>query len=223
MESFAGIWKRAAGRKGGEAALENLLPEIQPPQALREIPDGRWLAEMTRRVFQAGFAWKVVENKWDGFEAAFRGFDPPTVANLSDGDIGRLLIDERIVRNRRKILSVPHNAAWLVELAAVHGTAAAFFADWPDADYVGLLALLKQRGSRLGGFTGMMFLRSMGKDSFFMNEDIVAALVQAGVVQKKATSQKELAAVQEAFNRWREESGRPLAHISRTLACSVGD
>ena len=135
--------------------------------------------------FQAGLSWLTVLRKREAFRRAFRGFDPPTVANLSDGDIGRLLTDQRIVRNRQKILSVPHNAAWLVELAAEHGTAAAFFADWPEADYVGLLNLMKKRGSRLGGFTGMILLRSMGKDSFFLNDDIVAALVREGVVPKK--------------------------------------
>ena len=36
--------------------------------------------------------------------------------------------------------------------------------------------------------------------------------------------QKQLvAAVQAAFNQWRTESGRSLGHISKTLACSVGD
>ncbi len=50
-----------------------------------------------------------------------------------------------------------------------------------------------------------------------------AALIAAGVVQRKPTSKRDIAAVQDAFNRWREQSGRSLAHISRTLACSVGD
>lgn len=153
MEAFATIWERAAGRKGGDAALETLMPVIRTPVELRAIPDHRWLAGMTRRVFQAGFVWSVIENKWEGFEAAFAGFDPARLAALSEGDVGRLLSDARIVRIAGKIQAVRDNAAFLVDLAREHGTAAAFFADWPVTDFVGLLALLKKRGSRLGGFT----------------------------------------------------------------------
>lgn len=222
MEAFATIWERAAGRKGGDAALETLMPVIKTPVELRAIPNHRWLAGMTRRVFQAGFVWSVIENKWEGFEAAFAGFDPARLAALSEGDVGRLLSDARIVRNAQKIQAVRDNAAFLVDLAREHGTAAAFFADWPVTDFVGLLALLKKRGSRLGGFTSAIFLRGMGKDSFFLNEDVTAALIAAGVVQRTPASKRDLAGVQDAFNQWREQSDRPLAHISKTLACSIG-
>ncbi len=222
MEAFKAIWKRAAGRKGGDAALEALMPEIKAPRELRAIPDDRWLAAMTKRIFQAGFVWKVIESKWEGFEVAFQGFDPGRVANFSEGEIGLLLSDTRIIRNGQKILAIRDNAAFLVDLARETGTAAAFFAGWPNADFVGLLEVMKKRGSRLGGFTGQMFLRTMGKDSFILNEDVTEALIAAGVIRRKPTSKGDLAAVQEAFNQWSEQSGRPLAHISRTLACSVG-
>lgn len=61
----------------------------------------------------------------------------------------------------------------------------------------------------------------MGKDSYLMSKDVVAALIAEGVVDKPPSSARALRAVQEAFNIWAAESGRPLAHISRTLACSV--
>ena len=76
-------------------------------------------------------------------------------------------------------------------------------------------------GSRLGGTSGQYFLRSMGKDSFILSQDVVAALVREGVVDKAATSKRDLAAVQSAFNRWREQSGRSLTEISRVLAMSI--
>src|SRR3546814_6460788 len=51
--SFADLYARAADRKGGVRVLEGLLPVPKTPDALAAIPDDRWLAEMTRRVFQA--------------------------------------------------------------------------------------------------------------------------------------------------------------------------
>ncbi len=227
MLSFEAIRKKAEARKGGRAALKDLLPGIKTADQLKRIPDDRWLSTMTRCVFQAGFNWKVIENKWDGFEAAFGGFAPGTLSLLSDEDIDGLLKNTAIVRNAQKIIAVRHNAGLMIDLAREHGTAANFFAAWPDEDFIGLLEVLKKRGSRLGGSTGKYFLRFMGKDSFLFGKDVVAGLAAAGVELnspgKPPTSKSDLAAVQAAFNRWRDESGWPLAHISKTLACTVGD
>jgi len=223
MQSFQQIWDRAAGRKGGDAALEELMPAVKTPAQLRKIPDDRWLSGMSKRIFQAGFVWKVIEAKWDGFETAFDGFQPGPLSMMSYEMLDSLLKDERIIRNGPKILAVRDNATFLVDLATEHGSAGKFFADWPVDDFIGLLDVLQKRGSRLGGFTGPAFLRFMGKDSFIINDDVSAALIRGGVVDKKPTSKAARAATQQAFNAWRAESGRPLAHISRTLACSVGD
>ena len=88
-------------------------------------------------------------------------------------------------------------------------------------DFAGLLTLIKKRASHLGGTSGQYFLRTMGVDSFVLSKDVVRALIREGVVDKAPTSQRDLAKVQEAFNRWRKQSGRSLSEISRTLACSI--
>lgn len=51
--------------------------------------------------------------------------------------------------------------------------------------------------------------------------DVVKALMLAGVVEKEPTGKGALAITQDAFNKWRAESGRSFAEISRILACSV--
>ncbi len=176
---------------------------------------------MTRAVFQAGFSWKVVEAKWPGFEDAFWAFDTGRCSLMSDDYLDSLLKNKGIVRNGAKIRSVAENATFLCELAAEHDTAASAFANWPATDYASLLTLLKQRASRLGGTSAQYFLRSMGADGFVLSRDVVRALIREGVVEREPTSQRDLARVQEAFNHWRGESDRPMAQISRTLACSI--
>jgi 3-methyladenine DNA glycosylase Tag len=219
--SFDDLFALAAARKGGAAAFEKTLAIAKTPAEIAAIPDHRWLAAMTRAVFQAGFSWKVIETKWPGFETAFRGFDVGRCSMMSDDDLDVLLKDKSIVRNAAKIRSVADNAVFLRDLAAGHGTAANAFANWPAADFVGLLTLLKKRASRLGGTSGQYFLRTMGVDSFVLSRDVVRALVREGVVDKDPTSQRDLARVQAAFDAWRAESGRPMTQISRTLACSI--
>ncbi len=221
LRPFAEIYRRACERKGGAEAVEAGLPSPKPTEVLAALEDSRWLAGMTRSIFQAGFSWKVVESKWPGFEEAFWGFDPGRCAMLSDEDLDRLLADRGIIRNARKILAVRDNAIFLGDLAREHGSAGKAIAGWPDSDFIGLIALLKKRASRLGGNSGPYFLRQMGRDGWVHTQSVTAALVHEGVVTKTPTSKRDLAAVQQAFDAWKAESGRPLMQISRVLALSV--
>jgi 3-methyladenine DNA glycosylase Tag len=164
----------------------------------------------------------VVDKKWPGFEEAFAGFHPQRWKFMSDEDFEKLLKDTRIIRHAKKILAVRDNATFLCDLAEEHSSAAKFFADWPDDDYAGLLILLKKRGSRLGGNTGQYFLRFMGKDSFILSRDVVAALKRDGIITTEPKSQRDLKLVQQTFNQWRQESGRPLTQISKILAVTIG-
>jgi 3-methyladenine DNA glycosylase Tag len=223
MRPFDAIIDVAAARKGGRAALDKFLAETQPrsPAAIAATPDDRILAEMTRRVFYAGFSWKVVDDKWPAFEAAFAGFDPNACAFITEERFDALTADKGIVRNGAKIRSVQVNARLLLDLAVQHGGAATCFAEWPDDNYVGLLDLLKTRGSHLGGESAMRFVRAIGKPAFVASPDVVAALIREGVLERPPGGKRDLAAVQAAFNRWSAQSGRNLTEISRILAMSV--
>jgi 3-methyladenine DNA glycosylase Tag len=220
MRPFDEIYALAAARKGEAGVVESL----QHPKPLAEIaamPDDRFLALMTKCIFQSGFNWKVVEAMWPGFEAAFNGFDIGHCAMLHDEDFARLVSDTRIVRHGPKIRAVQENAVFLSGLAREHGSAGAFFSGWPTDNYVGLLDLLQKKGSRLGGNTGQYFLRFAGIDSFILSQSVVNRLIAEGVIDKVPTSAKDKAAVQAAFNTWREQSGRSLTEISRILAVSI--
>jgi 3-methyladenine DNA glycosylase Tag len=222
MRSFDEIFAIAAERKGGADALNAMLEPPSGASDLVAIPDDRWLSQSTKCIFNAGFNWKVVEAMWPGFEEAFHGFDLGQCAMLNDEDIARLASDTCIVRHGGKIRSVQENAVFFSELAKEHGSVGKFVAGWPDTDFTGLLALLKKRGSRLGGNTGQYFLRFMGKDSYVLSRDVVARLIAEGVIDKEPSSKSAMAAVQGAFNTWHEQSGRSLKEISRTLAMSIG-
>lgn len=222
MRSFGNLMDLAVGFKGDPSAVEALMPTVKAVDQIQAVGDDRILALMTRGVFQAGFSWKVIDKKWPGFEEAFEGFVPVRWKFMSDDDLDMLLKDTRIVRNGQKIVSVRDNAIFLCDLDDEYGSAANCFASWPQDDLVGLLEMMKKRGSRLGGGTGQYFLRQLGKDSWVLSRDVVQALIREGVVDKTPTSKTAMRAVQSAFNDWSAESGRPFAHISRVLALSVG-
>jgi 3-methyladenine DNA glycosylase Tag len=223
MRPFDDIIALAAQRKGGVRALERLLEETpsRSPAAIAATPDDRILAAMTRRVFYAGFSSRVIDAKWEAFETAFRRFDPQACAYITEKRFDALASDTSIVRNLAKIRSVQANAVWMLELAEAHGSAARFLARWPDSDYAGLLEVLKKQGSRLGGESGMRFLRAIGKPAFVLTPDVVTALVREGVVRRAPGGKQDFAAVQSAFNEWSGQSKRDLTQISRILTMSV--
>ena len=221
---FKAIRARAEKRKGGPSGLQKLLLHEPDPKALSKLSDDRILAEMTKRVFSAGFAWSVIENKWDGFETAFHGFAPGKLMFQPDDYWDGLLRDERIVRNGAKIHSVRENAAFVQAIASEHGSFGKFLAAWPASNEVGLLELLAKRGNRLGGNTGQMFLRFVGYDGFVTSQDVVACLRDAGLdIGPEAKSKSDLAKVQAQFNAWAEETGLPYLHLSRICALSIGE
>lgn len=221
---FKAIWARAEKRKGGAKALEKLLPKKPDMKALAELADDRILAEMTQRVFSAGFAWSVIENKWVAFEKAFLGFRPTKLIFQPDDFWEALLSDTRIVRNGAKIASVRENAAFVQEIAKEHGSFGRFLAQWPSSDQIGLLNLLGKRGSRLGGNTGQMFLRFIGWDGFVTSQDVVACLRDAGLdIATEVKSKGDLAKVQAQFNAWAAETHLPYVHLSRICAMSMGE
>jgi 3-methyladenine DNA glycosylase Tag len=224
MPSFKAIHARAAKRKGGEAALAALLPKVADAKSLADLPDSRVLAEMSKRIFAAGFVWRVIENKWPGFEEAFLRFEPKALAFQADEFWEGLAGDARIVRNPQKIRAVRHNVAFVLDVSREHASFGKFLADWPSADEVGLLDFLGKRGSRLGGRTGQYFLRFIGKDGFVISRDVVACLRDAGLeISENPSSKKDLTRIQAQFNAWTEESGLPFTHLSRICAMSIGE
>jgi 3-methyladenine DNA glycosylase Tag len=222
MTPFATILDAARTRQGA-AALEARLPQTKTAEELRALPDDRYLSDMQRRIFRAGLKHSLVDAKWPAFEEVFSGFEPRRVRAMSDEAMEKLLGDTRLIRHWGKLKSVRDNAAAMLEVAAEHGSFGAWLAGWPGDDIVGLWDALAKRFSQMGGNSGPMFLRMVGKDSFALSPSVVAALRRWGAIAAPPKSRQDRARVQAAFNDWAAETGRPLSQLSMILACSVED
>lgn len=108
------------------------MPKVQPSHPEDDTnpapttisgPDD-YLAALSRIVFQSGMAWTVVEAKWADIVAAFDNFAINTVAGYGPDKIEQLCQNERVIRNRRKIEAIVHNAKVLIDLEADPGFAA---------------------------------------------------------------------------------------------------
>lgn len=222
-EKFNQIYDRAAERKGGIQALEKLLVVPKSQQELALITDDRWLATFTLRIFQSGMTWQVVRNKWPNFEDVFFGFNIEKMLLVPDEMWERKATDPAIIRHLGKVMTIPANADMIHRAAVEYGSFAQMVADWPCEDIIGLWQYLKKKGARLGGNTGPYALRTMGKDTFIISQDVEAYLRNIGVMEGGKSSLKSLKATQKAFNDWQQESGRPMCQVSQIISFSCGD
>jgi DNA-3-methyladenine glycosylase I len=90
------------------------------------LDDNELFERLCLEAFQAGLSWLTILRKREAFRAAFAGFDIATMAAFNEDDVRRLLADTAIVRNRRKIEAVVHNARLALELLEDHGSLAHF-------------------------------------------------------------------------------------------------
>jgi DNA-3-methyladenine glycosylase I len=127
------------------------------PQSLAD-----YLEVMSKAVFQSGMSWAVVEAKWDGFRAAFEGFDPKKIARFGPDDVDRLAQDPGIIRNRRKIEATIDNAVEMQALADEHGGDFRAYLR-SHGDFEQTVADLRRHFRFLGDFGAYYFLYVVGE------------------------------------------------------------
>lgn len=223
MEKFSAIYARAEKRKGSEAMLQSLLTAPKTHRQLVNTDSSRVLAEMTKKVFQSGFVWRVVRQKWPHFEEVFWDFNIEKILMMPDEMLEKKATDPKIIRNLSKVMTIRANASMLHDIAVEYGSVGQWLADWPEEDIIGLWAYLKQHGARLGGNTGPYALRAIGKDTFLLSRDVEGYFRAYKLIDGGLTSKRSLTTIQQTFNQWRKESGLSLQEISMTIAYATGD
>lgn len=217
-------WLYSVTRKrfDSDTAFESFLPQCLSKEQLIAKSDGQYLSAISQRVFRAGMTHSVVDARWPAFEKAFWGFDPEKMIMLSPEQIEAFAKDKALIRHLTKMRTIPLNAQMILDIRReYHMSFAEFIATWPIEDIIGLWALLKKRGARLGGRSGAGFLRLVGKDTFLLTSDVVARLNANGIIQGTPTSQSDLKLVQQTFNHLHQQSGRPLCQLSAMLSLSI--
>ena len=132
-------------------------PEQIAPQSLND-----YLEVMTKAVFQSGLSWRVVSNKWPGFQAGFKGFDVAAVATMGEPEIDILAADPAIVRNRRKVDATVHNARRLIELEDEFGGIRNYLRS--HHDFYALLKDVRKQFKFMGDTGTYYWLYVLGED-----------------------------------------------------------
>ena len=82
---------------------------------------------------QSGLSWRIVLNKRKSFQKAFENFDAEKISKYTERDIKRLLADDGIIRNRRKVESAINNAERFLETKKEFGKFDSYI--WSFTDY----------------------------------------------------------------------------------------
>lgn len=65
---------------------------------------------------QAGLSWITILRRQEGYMAVFDNLDPEKVARYTDKKLEKILLDERIIRNRLKVFAARTNARAYLEM-----------------------------------------------------------------------------------------------------------
>jgi 3-methyladenine DNA glycosylase Tag len=147
--------------------MRNVIPGQQPET------DAGYLEMMTAVIFMSGLSRRVVMAKWEGFLAAFEGFDVDKVAGFTDIDIERLSQDERIVRYKAKIRAVVGNARQMQQIIGEHGSFGAWLRRMVEEEGVEPASKeLANRFKYLSAESSRRYLYAVGQDVGQMDDKI---------------------------------------------------
>ncbi len=164
-------------RCGWCAATDDFFPYHDNEWGYPVDDDIRLFEKICLEGFQSGLSWRTILDKRENFRKAFKGFDYNKVAKFTEKDVERLLQDAGIIRHRGKIEAAINNAKRAREMAAEHGSLAAYFWSFePDPDEVprpqtmstsptstAISKDLKKRGWKfVGPTTVFAFMQAMG-------------------------------------------------------------
>jgi DNA-3-methyladenine glycosylase I len=71
---------------------------------------------------QAGLSWSTILRKREGYRKAFDSFNVQKIAQYSENDIARLLVNSEIIRNRLKIGAIVTNARAVLQVKEQFGS-----------------------------------------------------------------------------------------------------
>jgi len=162
------------------------------------VEDDRLFERLCLEGFQSGLSWLTILRKREAFRAAFARFEIEKVARFGESDVERLLTDEGIVRNRRKIEATIQNARAAVRLQEEKGSLAQLVwsfrprrkraprtgADLPATtpESTAMARELKRRGF---GFVGPTTAYALMQACGVVNDHLVGCVVRGAVERER--------------------------------------
>lgn len=140
------------------------MASFEIPERKIPVNDAGYFEKITQAVFQSGFSWAVIRQKWPHFRQAFAQFDIGTVAAFGPTDLERLVEDKGIVRNGRKIQATIDNARICQALIQQHGALQAYVQSLAPLPYPTRERAISKQFKFMGPMGAYFFFWSVGEE-----------------------------------------------------------
>lgn len=124
--------------------------------------DNELFGRLVLEINQAGLSWETILKKEAGFRKAYHNFNIKKVAAYTDTDIGRLMNDAGIIRNRLKINAAIENARTILLLQKETGSFEQWLVSQHPKTKEEWVKIFKNRFRFTGGEIVNEFLMSTG-------------------------------------------------------------
>jgi len=141
-----------------------MYQKVVPPRNKPKDEKG-YFEVLSKAVFNAGFSYQVVRNKWEGIKEVFYDFEPKTLSNWTVDEISEALSSPKIIRNSRKVNAIVSNAKIFLDIIKKHGSFDNYLNSFRDEPYEEKQKVLSKRFKWLGPTGAHFFLWSVGEDA----------------------------------------------------------
>ena len=181
----------------------------------RELTDDLCYAMLVQVVFYSGMRAATVTKKMPAIRAHFT--DYRKVADFGPADIDRLIADDRMLRNRRKIEACVKNAKLMREIIEQHGSFVSYISTFdPNTSFENLLLLkeeLEARFAYLGGITVYHFLTDLALPVLKPDRVIARSFRRLGLVEYERQHLKTVI----HGRKFAEATGLPIRYVDIVL------
>ena len=141
-----------------------MYQKVEPPRK-KPKEDKGYFEILSKAVFNAGFSYRVVDNKWKGIKEVFNEFEPKILSEWTVDEISKALNSSKIIRNSRKINAIIENASVFLELSKKHGSFEKYLNTFKDEPYEERQKIISKQFKWLGPTGAHFFLWSVGEDA----------------------------------------------------------
>ncbi len=105
--------------------------KVVPPRTKPKDEKG-YFELLSKAVFNAGFSYQVVRNKWEDIKEVFHEFEPEIISKWTIDEISKALNSPKIIRNSRKVTAIVSNAKVFLELLNKYKTFENYLKSFPN-------------------------------------------------------------------------------------------
>ncbi|MFW9825686.1 MAG: DNA-3-methyladenine glycosylase I [Candidatus Thorarchaeota archaeon] len=141
-----------------------MYQKVAPPR-IKPKDDKGYFEILSKAVFNAGFSYEVVRNKWKGIKEAFHEFNPEVIANWTVDEISEALESPKIIRNSKKVTAIVSNAKVFLDIVSKYGSFENYLKSFGDKCYEDRQKIIAKQFKWLGPTGAHFFLWSVGEDA----------------------------------------------------------